>query len=259
MATLQGHRFSHDKWQVDMARTRRKASKRESNAATEKRVKELEKFLGVDRDQFSGDRSYFDWWFDPPNLVNIKVVDVGKLRERCKIASSKRFWAFVKKLDWPRVRSNKSRREKTKQWIHENISSDEGAALENRYAILHNWLSNVLSAYVVATGHSPQCSDDGTSDLLAECMGRGEKFFQQCIADPKTIVKLGRSGRYYENFHYLFHVFLHDNPDGPTKSQLITWKEFRKPSKAKALLTRSGVDVDRSLVRHFQVLYAKIP
>lgn len=241
-----------------MARSRRKASKKESNAAVEKHIKELEKFLGVDRDQFGGDRSYFNWWFRPPRLVDIKLLDIGKLSKKYEIASSKRFWAVVKKLNWPSVRSSKSKQEKAVQRTFGGMSAEKAAAIENRYAILHNWLSNVLNAYVVATGHSPECSDDGTSDLLAECMGRGEKFFKQCIADPKTIVKIGRSGKYYENFHYLFHGFLHDDP-GPTKKQMISWEEFRRHGKSKTALCGYGADVDRSLVRHFQVLYARIP
>lgn len=237
---------------------------REPKAQAEKRIKELEDFLGVSRESFEGPRQYFGWWFDPPRLVNFDLFDMLQLSEKYDIASSRQFWSFVKKLDWPKVRRSKDAQKKKEQWLVDNVNPEQMVLYENRYMVLYSWLESTLSAYVVATGHSPQTGDDGTSDLLAECIGRGEKFFTECIRNPKAIVKLARSRYFYENFHYLFHPLLPDAIGQRKRGVIISWNDIREqrrrgPRRRKGAPIERGVPGDRAMVRHFQIAYSTLP
>ena len=241
------------------AKTRRKASGK-AQGSPEKCIKDLEAFLGVSRETFFDGRDYFDWWFRPPVLVDLEPLPLGEIFAKYDVMSSESFWNTVKKLNWPKIRKSREAKDKAKQWLIETFDTTAAAALQNRYFIIHRWLQEVLNAYVVATGDSPGVSDDGTMDLLDECIGRGQAFFRGCMQDPKKIVDLARSGKFWENFSYLFHALLHDREDRavPHEDQLLSWKNLRSPVKPKGGWP-SGVRVDRVLVRQFQVAYSTIP
>jgi len=75
--------------------TRKKTSKGvrgESESGRNRRIRELERFLGIPRDDFSrADRSYFNWWFDSPRLVDVEPLKMEDLRKKYNIATEKRF------------------------------------------------------------------------------------------------------------------------------------------------------------------------
>jgi len=239
-----------------MAKTRRNALV--GRGDDEKCIKALEAFLGVGRETFFDGYSYFDGWVRPPVLVDIKPLELGDIFAKYDVMSSESFWNTVKKLNWTKTCKSSEAKDKAKQWLVETFDATGAAALQNRYFIIHRWLRVVLDAYVVATGDAPQVGDDGTMDLLDECIGRGQAFFQGCIKDPKKIVDVARSGNFWENFHYLFHAILYDREDGamPHDDQLISWKDLQIPVKRQGPY---GVRADRTLVRQFQVAYSTIP
>lgn len=241
-----------------MAKTRRKASV--ARGDNEKCIKELEAFLGVDREAFFNGEDYFSGWIRPPVLVDIKPLELGDIFAKYDVMSSESFWNTVKKLNWTKTCKSSEAKDKAKQWLVETFDATGAAALQNRYFIINRWLREVLNAYVLATGDAPQVGDDGTMDLLDECIGRGQAFFRGCMQDPKKIVDLARSGKFWENFSYLFHALLHDREDRavPHDDQLLSWKDLRKPVKTKGS-SPSGARVDRVLVRQFQVAYSTIP
>jgi hypothetical protein len=227
-------------------------------AETEKRVQALEKFLGVDRYEFFNGSSYFNTWMRAPKLVDLKPLDLGPILKKHDIMRADDFWIVIDQLNWKRIRGKRGPIKKATAWLDKNFDTTQAVGLQNRYDFYRNWLGACLDAYIVATSDTDGTSDDGRMDLLDECIGRGRKFYESCILQPSILVEVARKGDYYENFHYIFHVLLHNRPDAPAESSLISWRDVYGIKLSDKELSW-GVSADRTLVRHFQCAYGTIP
>lgn len=243
-----------------MAKTRRKAGGgRESDAAKQKRIKELQEFLGYDVDAFAlpsrgvMEVSYFGWWFDPPRLVDLQPPNFAKLEKEYIISSSNDFWEVVKEINWKVLRKKGAdAQDAVGEKLKEKYSDDERIGFNNHYTILRFWIDRVLAAYVTATIDPPGTSDDGTWDLESECIGRGKDFYMKCITQPHHIVKLAKAGDFYENFGYILD---RAEPESAGDGDRISWSNFQTGARSPK---SRGVLVDRALCRQFQIAYSMI-
>lgn len=149
-----------------------------------------------DLDEMNKKGRFFNWWYRIPLPAEKNTIDLTSY----EIMPDESFWAIVKIIDWNKSKKNDLSK-KAKKHL-DKLSDAKKTALNNAYAIRMQLLSMVLNSYVIATSNSPKTSDDGTWDLLAEVIGRGEEFFMACISDPSQIVKIANDENFYENFGY---------------------------------------------------------
>ena len=106
-------------------------------------------------------------------------------------------WGLIEKADWTKDhdfnRIQKEFQKLPKDILEQLKDFAHGKVRELYERFEKDWLADP----------GIQCSDDGWSDLTAEVVGRGEKFFKTITV--KKLQKMALTLDYHENFTYSLH------------------------------------------------------
>jgi hypothetical protein len=120
----------------------------------------------------------------------MKSFEKGKL-------SAAQMWTIIKMAQWD------GDYERVKSFFKKNLYVDQFKQLDAFVHEMQEQLQNIFHEDWVGNP-GINVSDDGWSDLTAEVVGRGNKFYKEITL--KKLQEMANSCDYNESFLYAFHV-----------------------------------------------------
>lgn len=113
------------------------------------------------------------------------------------VKTEKQLWAIIKKAGWEKDHDYTR--------IQEEFKKLPKTTFKQLNDFVHKKVGELYTRFEKDWLGDPgiECSDDSWSDLTAEVVGRGEKFFEGITV--KKLQKMALADDYHENFTYSLH------------------------------------------------------